>query len=186
MKLPDPQALSQILRSEQVTVIDTLFEHNDKFADFIIKKVLSHNERYGSYREFIKAVRIQLIQLADNYEKSMTGDLGDMVRSVISAHPRLGIQQASALSVSSAREQKSLQSGKPELARQLLALNQEYEHCFPGLRFVVFVNGRSRQEITKIMRKRITRDDYNLEVRDAFSAMCDIALDRIKKGNSKL
>ncbi len=185
MKLPDPQALSQLLRSEQVTVIDTLFEHNDKFADFLIKKVLSHNERYSSYREFIKAVRTQLIQLADNYEKSMTGDLGDMVRSVISAHPRLGIQQAT-LSASSAREQKSLQSGKPELARQLLALNEEYEHCFPGLRFVVFVNGRSRQEITKIMRKRITRDDYNLEVRDAFSAMCDIALDRIKKENSKL
>ncbi len=186
MGLPTSQALSQVPRPELTAIIDQLFEHNDKFTDFVIRKNFSHDERYNSYGEFIEAVRKELGQLADDYNKGASSDLTDLVRSIISAHPRLGVPKASSLSTSSAVEQRSLQSGGPELAKQLFKLNEEYETRFPGLRFVVFVNGQSRQKIMEIMRRRIARGDYNLEIREAFNAMCDIALSRIEKESSRL
>lgn len=42
-------------------------------------------------------------------------------------------------------------------------LNEEYERVFPGLRFVVWVNGRGRGEIMGIMRERIARGDWEGE-----------------------
>lgn len=42
-------------------------------------------------------------------------------------------------------------------------LNEEYERVFPGLRFVVWVNGRGRGEIMGIMRERIERGDWEGE-----------------------
>ena len=42
-------------------------------------------------------------------------------------------------------------------------LNEEYERVFPGLRFVVWVNGRGRGEIMGIMRERIGRGDWEGE-----------------------
>lgn len=42
-------------------------------------------------------------------------------------------------------------------------LNEEYEKKFPGLRFVVFVNGRGRGEIMEIMRERIARGSWEGE-----------------------
>ena len=46
---------------------------------------------------------------------------------------------------------------------ELGRLNEEYEAKFPGLRFVVFVNGRGRGEIMEIMRERIGRGDWEAE-----------------------
>jgi len=46
---------------------------------------------------------------------------------------------------------------------ELRALNGEYEKKFPGLRFVVFVNGRGRGEIVEVMRERIARGDWERE-----------------------
>jgi len=60
-------------------------------------------------------------------------------------------------------------------------LNEEYEGKFPGLRYVVFVNGRPRSEIMENMRSRIDRGDIKAERQEAIQAMCDIALDRATK-----
>ena len=66
--------------------------------------------------------------------------------------------------------------------RQLLAdLNAEYEARFPGLRYVVFVNGRARPAILADMRERIARGDAAAEEREAIAAMVDIALARARK-----
>ena len=46
---------------------------------------------------------------------------------------------------------------------ELARLNEAYEAKFPGLRFVVFVNGRGRGEIMAIMRERIERGDWEAE-----------------------
>lgn len=46
---------------------------------------------------------------------------------------------------------------------ELRALNEAYEVKFPGLRFVVFVNGRGRGEIVEIMKERIERGDWEAE-----------------------
>lgn len=67
------------------------------------------------------------------------------------------------------------------MQKRLAELNEEYEKTFPGLRYVVFVNGRSRDEIIANMEKRIKRNDIELEKKEAFEAMCDIALDRAAK-----
>lgn len=45
----------------------------------------------------------------------------------------------------------------------MATLNEAYEAKFPGLRFVVFVNGRGRGEIMAIMRERIERGDWEAE-----------------------
>lgn len=64
----------------------------------------------------------------------------------VGAHPRIGeVQHLSALS---AREQAA-QATPPAILARLAHLNACYEHRFPGLRFVTFVNGRSRAEVMR-------------------------------------
>jgi len=53
---------------------------------------------------------------------------------------------------------------------ELARLNEAYEAKFPGLRFVVFVNGRGRGEIMTIMRERIERGDWEAERDGAIEA----------------
>lgn len=60
-------------------------------------------------------------------------------------------------------------------------LNEAYEARFPGLRYVVFVNGRSREEVMGDMRRRIEGGTVEGECEAAVQAMCDIALDRVGK-----
>ena len=47
--------------------------------------------------------------------------------------------------------------GGEEVVAELARLNEAYEAKFPGLRFVVFVNGRGRGEIMGIMNERIEK-----------------------------
>ena len=68
-----------------------------------------------------------------------------------------------------------------EESKNLEELKSKYETKFPGLRYVVFVNGRSRPEIYKNINTRIDRGNYGLECEEAFNAMCDIAIDRATK-----
>ncbi|GJN91712.1 hypothetical protein Rhopal_004735-T1 [Rhodotorula paludigena] len=66
----------------------------------------------------------------------------------LAAHPRIG--ETKNLSQASAGEQgpKNGQQGTPgEVLKRLQVLNALYEDAFPGLRFITFVNGRSRAEI---------------------------------------
>lgn len=107
------------------------------------------------------------------------------INKIISAHPRLGPSKQ-ALSTHSSSEQLSLQSSDPTELAKLVKLNELYELWYPGLRFVVFVNGRSRDEIMEIMLKRIVRNDIELEKKESFDAMCDIAIDRARKLGAKL
>jgi 2-oxo-4-hydroxy-4-carboxy--5-ureidoimidazoline (OHCU) decarboxylase len=81
-------------------------------------------------------------------------------------------------SAQSAAEQAKLQAGGEEEGRVLAELNEEYERTFPGLRFVVWVNGRGRGEIMEIMRERIERGDWEgerdgaVEVSSYFFLLC--------------
>lgn len=62
----------------------------------------------------------------------------------IAGHPRIG--EVSNLSALSAAEQASKKTPLEVLAR-LEYLNARYEEVYPGLRYITFVNGRSRAEI---------------------------------------
>ena len=104
-----------------------------------------------------------------------------MLLEILSAHPRLGAKKVE--SAQSQAEQRSL--GGKEERETLERLNEEYEEQFPGLRYVVFVNGRSRDEIMEDMRRRIDSGTQEGEVRAASDAMCDIAVDRAAKLGQK-
>jgi 2-oxo-4-hydroxy-4-carboxy--5-ureidoimidazoline (OHCU) decarboxylase len=58
-------------------------------------------------------------------------------------------------------------------------LNTEYE-ARNGFKFVVFVNGRRREEIVEVMRERIA-NETGVEMKGGLIAMIDIARDRLKK-----
>ncbi|KAJ5177832.1 uncharacterized protein N7500_000531 [Penicillium coprophilum] len=79
-----------------------------------------------------------------------------------------------------------LNEGAEEQAEKLRTLNAEYEEKFPGLRFVTFVNGRSRDVIMVEMRQRIDRGDVEKEIDETIQGMCDIAKDRARKLQSRI
>lgn len=108
----------------------------------------------------------------------------DILVGILGSHPRLGQPKGTAaehLSELSKREQANLNTGAEEQAEKLRLLNAEYEAKFPGLRFVTFVNGRSRDVIMEEMRARIDRGDTEREIEDIIQGMVDIAKDRAKK-----
>ncbi|KAJ3515396.1 hypothetical protein NMY22_g14465 [Coprinellus aureogranulatus] len=69
----------------------------------------------------------------------------------ISGHPRIG--ENSNLSKLSAKEQGALglKPTPPEVLARLAHLNALYEARYPGLRYITFVNGRSRAVIAEEM-----------------------------------
>lgn len=177
-RLPPLSSFSSLTDSEKVEVLDHLFEPCLTLAEVILARV---NGSFSSYREFIEACRTILMQFLT--EEDVPGNLAK-INKIVSAHPRLGPSKDK-LSSHSSSEQKSL-AGSEEEARRLAELNDLYEKTFPGLRYVVFVNGRSREVIMANMRERIERRDIHKEKAEAFNAMCDIALDRAGKLGARL
>ena len=72
----------------------------------------------------------------------------------LNAHPAIG--QRKGLSARSASEQGT--DADPAVLAELAYLNQVYEEKF-GFRFVVFVDGRPKQEILEVLRGRIGRTE---------------------------
>jgi 2-oxo-4-hydroxy-4-carboxy--5-ureidoimidazoline (OHCU) decarboxylase len=72
-------------------------------------------------------------------------------REALNAHPAIGARN---LSERSAAEQGG--GGHPAVLTELAYLNQVYEEKF-GFRFVVFVEGRPKDEILKLLQERLER-----------------------------
>ncbi|CAK7895508.1 hypothetical protein CAAN1_05S03906 [[Candida] anglica] len=181
--LPPIETLPRLSQSEKVEVLDHLFEPCSTLASILLPRVF--NESFGSYVEFIERSRAELLNFLVTVDSQ-----DDRISKIIAAHPRLGAPKPGTtkqetLSVHSSSEQRSLQ-GTPEEQAKLAGLNEKYEETFPGLRYVVFVNGRSRVVVMENMEERIARNDIELEKKEAFNAMCDIALDRARKLGAKL
>ncbi|RDA93496.1 hypothetical protein CP533_4016 [Ophiocordyceps camponoti-saundersi (nom. inval.)] len=170
-QLPAISDLRSSSEPEQTAVLDLLFEPSA--AIHAILTPVIRNEVFPSYTDLITACHRRLLSLTDN-------DPGERLLAVVGSHPRLGAAKID--SAQSMAEQASLGGGgADETTEQLAALNAEYEARFPGLRYVVFVNGRPRPDIMRDMRARIDRGDYAREVDAALQAMCDIARDRAAK-----
>ncbi|SGZ58254.1 CIC11C00000000042 [Sungouiella intermedia] len=177
-QLPPPSLFSSLSTPKKVEVLDHLFEPCLTLAEVILARV---NGTYSTYGDFIEACRSVLLQFLT--EEDIPGNSAK-IDKIVSAHPRLGPSKDK-LSSHSTSEQKSL-AGSEEEARKLTELNDLYEETFPGLRYVVFVNGRSREVIMANMKARIERNDVQKEKAEAFNAMCDIALDRASKLGARL
>ena len=96
--------------------------------------------------------------------------------AVLDAHPRSGADAAS-LSLHSRREQGDAADAATLL--ELGELNDAYEKKF-GFRFVVFVAGRTKQEIVPMLRARLgnTRD---AELKTGLDEFLLISLDRLER-----
>lgn len=102
----------------------------------------------------------------------------------IAGHPRIG--EIKNLSVHSANEQASKPT-PPEVLQNLIYLNARYEERYSGLRYVTFVNGRSRAEIAVEMEQILNLqkgdvvDDANASVMPPGSKEWRHELDRAVK-----
>ncbi|GAA6047881.1 hypothetical protein JCM3770_004689 [Rhodotorula araucariae] len=126
-----------------IPVLATLLEPSPPLKHLLAPQLHAHiaalpaSARPSSYA--------QLIDIAASIVD--TWDVDDRA-AFLAAHPRIG--ETKGLSTASAGEQapKQGQQATPgEVLKRLQVLNSLYEDAFPGLRFITFVNGRSRAEI---------------------------------------
>ncbi|KAK5122107.1 hypothetical protein LTR85_004353 [Meristemomyces frigidus] len=144
--LPRIDSVPSSSAEQRAQILDLLFEPSTQLHTLSVPFL--HEKTFESYNDLISAVGMQLSELS---ESASTSD-AQWLESILGSHPRLGAKKVD--SAQSQAEQAQLQ-GSGEEAEQLRKLNEEYESKFPGLRYVVFVNGRSRQAIMDDMRKRI-------------------------------
>ncbi|KAL4785587.1 Oxo-4-hydroxy-4-carboxy-5-ureidoimidazoline decarboxylase [Aspergillus varians] len=176
--LPPPSSLKELPQEQQFQALDTLFESSPELHT-LMAPVLA-DQTFSSYASLIDAVggRMSALSAANSPTDR------DILVGILGSHPRLGQPKTAAaehLSELSKKEQANLNTGAVEEAEKLRLLNAEYEEKFPGLRFVTFVNGRSRDVIMEEMRARIDRGNAEREVEEVIQAMCDIAKDRAGK-----
>ncbi|ROT38112.1 hypothetical protein SODALDRAFT_296643 [Sodiomyces alkalinus F11] len=172
--LPNIATLRSLPTNDQTASLDLLFEPSPALHTLVLPLLASTT--FESYMDLIDNIHDLLTDLAsDSTPKNRTA-----LHNILGSHPRLGAPKVN--SAQSAAEQARLRAGGSEAeAAELAALNAKYEDAFPGLRYVVFVNGRGRPEIMEDMRDRIARGDFAAEERAAIQAMCDIAKDRARK-----
>ncbi|KAK6536456.1 hypothetical protein TWF281_000691 [Arthrobotrys megalospora] len=169
--LPPISSLASLSTDERAEVLSHLFEPCDALNTLVVSQLGSTT--FTTYSDLISHVQNELLRLKGSSSSSDT----EWLLKILSAHPRLGAKKVD--SAHSRNEQASL--GGPTEAAELERLNNEYEERFPGMRFVVFVAGRSRQAIMNDMETRIARGDIEAEKLEAINAMADIANDRAKK-----
>ncbi|KAL6933210.1 uncharacterized protein HGUI_00831 [Hanseniaspora guilliermondii] len=184
MVLPSFKEFKALSLEEQIKIFDILFEHTDALVSLTLLSGSGSFDviKLNSYNELVESVRtslLRLIQDDDQYKLELS--------DIIAAHPKLGVPKEvqGTLSELSKLEQKNLNDTKnntAEIKEALISLNEEYERKYKGLRFVCFVNGRDRQEIIHEMKQILeSANTWNQEANRAINAMCDIALDRIRK-----
>ncbi len=169
----------------------TLFEPSSALFEFLVPSVGAIVANPGSpsrvpQRTYNALIDIAISELDGWPHGQQTGFLG--------GHPRIGeIKGLSALSAS----EQAAHATPPEVLARLLELNEEYERRYPGLRYITFVNGRSRKMIVVEMEEKLgilgdgwekgdNKDVYRqgsdgwvTEVRRALKDIGDIAKSRL-------
>ncbi len=160
--LPPISIIPSLDTKERASILDTLFEPCTQLHTLSVS--ILREQTFQSYTDLISAIGDQLKAL---YASDLASDTEWLV-AILGAHPRLGDPKPESLSAASRAEQAQLQStSSPEAqaeAEELRKLNGQYESRFPGLRYVVFVNGRDRPTIMADMRSRIGRADPQQEI----------------------
>src|SRR5205823_9802831 len=118
---------------------------------------------------------VELLALRDDPLEAAPAVIAELTEEekleALNSHPAIGSRD---LSERSAEEQGM--DADPVILTELAYLNQVYEEKF-GFRFVVFVNGRPKSEILKVLQERLERSpDEELET--GLSELVAIARDR--------
>ena len=95
---------------------------------------------------------------------------------LLDAHPRIGAGAAGKSELS--RREQGVDASSGELADRLRALNGRYERRF-GFRYVIFVAGRSREEIAPLLEAALEADP-GAERRRGLDDVVAIAQDRLR------
>jgi len=172
-KLPPAHTVPTLSTRKHIEILSALFEPCPALNTLALEYLAA-----GPFESYDDLVGIVYGLLAD-LNGSKTPKNTEWLLKILAAHPRLGAKKIE--SELSAEEQASLAAANAEEEEALKRLNDEYEKKFPGMRYIAFVNGRSRQIIIKDMEKRISRWDFEAEKEEAIQAMCDIARDRANK-----
>jgi 2-oxo-4-hydroxy-4-carboxy--5-ureidoimidazoline (OHCU) decarboxylase len=129
----------------------TLFESSPALFEFLVPSVIAiiaDPEGRIPQRTFNALIDIGIREFDDWPHTRQASFLG--------GHPRIGeIKGLSALSAS----EQAAHATPPEVLARLLELNEEYERRYPGLRYITFVNGRSRKTIMVEMEERLRIGD---------------------------
>lgn len=176
-QLPAVASIPRLSTQERAAILDRLFEPCVPLHTLSVSLLLE--KTFSSYEDLITSVGLQLTELA---ESSSTSDKA-WLESILAAHPRLG--QSKIESTQSRAEQAQLTTDGDSTNETLSQLNALYEHTFPGLRYIVFVDGRDRSAIMEDMKLRIERKDDVAERNAAIKAMCEIAADRARKAGAE-
>jgi len=130
----------------------TLFEPSTALFEFLVPSVvptIAANEGSHIPRRSYNA-------LIDTAISELEGWPHGQKASFLGGHPRIGeIKGLSALSAS----EQAAHATPPEVLARLQVLNEEYERRYPGLRYITFVNGRSRKMITLEMEEKLGIDE---------------------------
>ncbi|KAK0752783.1 Oxo-4-hydroxy-4-carboxy-5-ureidoimidazoline decarboxylase [Schizothecium vesticola] len=160
--LPPITTLPTLPPPALTAALDLLFEPTPDLHALVLPLLV---DPFPSYPALLSTIRDRLHALVRAANHPHHPDKKRALHGILGSHPRLGEPREGVLSEQSKREQRNLKAGgggggeaAEAEGRELARLNREYEEVFPGLRYVVFVNGRGRGD-----------------------AMCDIALDRARK-----
>ncbi|KAH9167483.1 Oxo-4-hydroxy-4-carboxy-5-ureidoimidazoline decarboxylase [Lactarius sanguifluus] len=149
-------SLSEIYASRDTTrdgplalALATLFEPSYPLFEFLVPTVVATIDGGNPGSQVPRRSYNALIDTAIyELEKWPHGQQADF----LGGHPRIGeIKGLSALSAS----EQAAHATPPEVLERLVVLNEEYERRYPGLRYITFVNGRSRKMIMLEMEEKL-------------------------------
>lgn len=125
------------------TLLSLLFEHSPILTTKLEPQLHAVLESSLPLRSFEQVIDLSLLEIT-KWDISAQSEF-------ISGHPRIG--ESTNLSKLSAKEQgaQSVKPTPPEVLRRLGHLNAAYEAKYPGLRYITFVNGRTRAAIAEEM-----------------------------------
>ena len=126
--LPPISSLPSLTTSERAAILDQLFEPCVPLHTLSVD--LLHSKNFTSYDDMIASIGLQLTDLAESESSSDK----EWLERILQAHPRLGEKRVD--SEQSRAEQAQLNTGENNQEVELMELNAEYEHTFPGLRYV--------------------------------------------------
>jgi 2-oxo-4-hydroxy-4-carboxy--5-ureidoimidazoline (OHCU) decarboxylase len=121
------------------TLVSTLFEHSPVLDEHLVPKLASSSSTLTSYTDLIDRSATIIRSWPPTIQSSF-----------ISGHPRIGEQNPTQLSALSASEQARY-STPPWVIERLGWLNGVYEGRYRGLRYITFVNGRTRRGVMEEM-----------------------------------
>ena len=164
--LPTISSLNGCSDHDALAYLRTLFE-----AAPVLERYILTLRPWRDYSDIIDKSELFVQSLLD--EQRMEDAF-----AVLNAHPKIGADPKT-LSADSRKEQGAAGSSDARVLARLAELNAQYEQKF-GFRFVVFVNGRSKEQIIPVIEQRM-HNALQEEMSTAMKAMMDIARDRLKK-----